>query len=65
MFKRLYAQATEFLKDMRSELKKVSFPNRTETMGSTAVVIIFVVIVGMFLAFVDTILVKLISQIIG
>jgi preprotein translocase subunit SecE len=63
MIKRLYTQAAEFLKDMRSEIKKVTFPSRAETMGSTAVVIVFVFVVGAFLAVVDTILVKLVSQI--
>jgi preprotein translocase subunit SecE len=64
MFKRVFNQAGEFIKDMRSELKKVTFPSRAETMGSTAVVIVFVFMVGAFLAVVDTILVKIVSRII-
>jgi preprotein translocase subunit SecE len=64
MFKRLYLQIVEFFKDLRSELKKVTYPTRSETVGSTAVVLIFVFIVGIFLAMTDTLLVKLVRQII-
>ena len=64
MFKRFYSKIVEFFKDLRSELKKVTYPTKSETVGSTAVVLIFVFIVGIFLAMTDALLVKLVRQII-
>jgi len=64
MIKRIYLQTAEFFKDMKSELKKVTYPTRSETIGSTTVVLVFVFIVGIFLAIVDALLVKLVSVII-
>jgi preprotein translocase subunit SecE len=64
MFKQLWAQITEFLTDVRSELKKISYPTRSETMGSTTVVIVLVVIVSVFLALTDLLLVRLLGKII-
>jgi len=64
MIKRIYLQIAEFFKDMKSELKKVTYPTRSETIGSTTVVLVFVFIVGIFLAIVDALLVKLVSVII-
>lgn len=49
----------DFFKGVKSELLKVTFPSKHETIGSTTVVIIFTVIVALFLAGVDVILVRL------
>ncbi|MEK7798014.1 MAG: preprotein translocase subunit SecE, partial [Nitrospirota bacterium] len=46
MFKQGWAKLNEFLTDVRSELKKISYPTRGETIGSTTVVIVLVVIVS-------------------
>lgn len=64
MFKRAWANITEFLADVRSELRKISYPTRAETMGSTMVVIVLVVIVSIFLALTDLLLVRLMGKII-
>lgn len=64
MFKQLWANVTEFLADVRSELKKISYPTRSETIGSTTVVIVLVVIVSLFLALTDLLLVRLMGRII-
>jgi len=64
MFKRLWSSLVEFLADVRSEFKKVSFPTRSETMGSTTVVIVFCVIMSIYLSFVDSFLVWLVSKVI-
>ncbi len=64
MFKQLWADITEFLTDVRSELKKISYPTRSETIGSTTVVIVLVVIVSVFLALTDLLLVRLLGKII-
>lgn len=52
----MYAKAVQFLRDVRSELRKVTFPSRTETMASTAVVIVVVFIIALYLGIVDFIL---------
>jgi preprotein translocase subunit SecE len=64
MFKRIWAQIVEFLVDVRSELKKVTYPTRGETIGSTTVVIVLVVLVSIFLALADLLLVRLVGKII-
>lgn len=63
MFKRLWETVVDFLSDVRSELKKVSYPTKNETIGSTTVVLIFCVIMSMYLSFVDSLLVWIISKI--
>ncbi len=63
MFKKLWASVVEFLTDVRAEVRKVSFPTRSETMGSTTVVIVFCIIMSFYLSIVDTFLVWLISKI--
>jgi preprotein translocase subunit SecE len=64
MFTRLWSAITQFLADVRSEVRKVSFPSWSETVGSTTVVIIFCVIMSIYLSVVDTFLVWLISKVI-
>lgn len=64
MFKQLWVNINEFLADVRSELKKISYPTRSETIGSTTVVIVLVVIVSVFLALTDLLLVRLMGKII-
>ena len=64
MFKRLWNTIVEFLVDVRSELKKVTYPTRSETIGSTTVVIVLVLIVSLFLALADLVLVRLVGKII-
>ena len=57
MFKRLIDTVKEFLSDVRAELKKVSFPTRAETVGSTTVVIVFCVFMSLYLSVIDSFLV--------
>jgi preprotein translocase subunit SecE len=49
----IFGRITGFLGEVKAEVRKVVFPSRTETIGSTAVVIVFVVILGVFLSIVD------------
>lgn len=64
MVTRHWESTKEFLLDVRSELRKVSFPSYSDTVGSTTVVIVLVVIVSLFLALADLVLVRLIGRII-
>jgi len=49
----LIDQTIKFLREVKVELKKVSWPSRKETIGSTSVVLIVVIIVALFLGLVD------------
>lgn len=64
MLKKVWQSIIEFLSEARSELKKVTFPSRSETLGSTTVVIIFCVVMSLYLSVVDMFLVWLVSKII-
>jgi preprotein translocase subunit SecE len=46
-------KSLQFLREVRVELKKVTWPTRKQTLGSTAVVIILVMIISLFLGIVD------------
>ena len=63
MFRKFIDSIREFFIDVRGELKKVSFPTRAETVGSTTVVIVFCIIMSLYLSFVDSILVWLVGKI--
>ena len=43
----------QFLREVKVELKKVTWPSRKQTIGSTVVVIVLVIIVSLFLGIVD------------
>lgn len=63
MFSKLTGSIREFFSDVRGELKKVSFPTRAETVGSTTVVIVFCIIMSLYLSFIDSFLVWVVSKI--
>lgn len=46
-------KAIQFLREVKVELKKVTWPSRKQTMGSTVVVLVIVTIISLFLGFVD------------
>ncbi len=64
MFKRMTDSIRTFITDVRGELKKVSFPTRAETVGSTTVVIVFCIIMSLYLSVIDSFLVWLVGKII-
>lgn len=51
--KGIFDQSIQFLREVKVELKKVAWPSRKQTMGSTAVVLILVFIISAFLGVVD------------
>ncbi|HEX9756807.1 MAG TPA: preprotein translocase subunit SecE [Nitrospiria bacterium] len=65
MIKKFFSSIVEFLKEVKAELKKTSYPTQKETIGSTTVVLIFVVIMSVFLAVVDRVLSDLVKAVIG
>lgn len=46
-------QSIQFLREVKVELKKVTWPTRKQTIGSTIVVIILVMIISVFLGMCD------------
>jgi preprotein translocase subunit SecE len=50
------AQAKQFYADTRSEMRKVSWPNRQEVVGTTVVVMVAVAVFGLYFFVVDSIL---------
>ena len=52
---------TNFFKDVKVELKKVSWPTRNELIGSTAVVIVAVALLGAIIGIWDFILSRAIN----
>jgi preprotein translocase subunit SecE len=50
---RFFSKAIQFLREVKVELKKVAWPSRKQTIGSTAVVIALVVLISLFLGVVD------------
>jgi preprotein translocase subunit SecE len=48
-----WVKTRQFLQEVKMELKRVTWPSRKETIGSTVVVIILVLIISFFLGIVD------------
>ena len=46
-------KSMQFLREVKIELKKVTWPTRKQTMGSTVVVVVLTMIFSLFLALVD------------
>jgi len=44
----------QFLREVKIELKKVTWPSRKQTLGSSTVVIILVLLISLFLFFIDS-----------
>lgn len=57
--------AWEFLKEAQVELRKVVWPTRQETLQTTMVVILMVVVTALFLWGIDTLLLWLVSLLTG
>jgi preprotein translocase subunit SecE len=45
--------ATDYVRDVRVEMNKVSWPSRTELRDSTLVVIVMVIVISIFIGIVD------------
>ena len=53
-----------FFVDVRAELSKVTFPSKQETIGATTVVIVFALILSLFVAIVDVLLIRLLRLVV-
>lgn len=57
--------ARQYLREVGYELRKVVWPSRKETVASTAVVLVIVILCGIYLGFVDLILARFVRLLIG
>ena len=64
MFKRMTESIRLFVTDVRTEMKKVSFPSRAETIGSTTVVNVFCILMSVYLSVIDSFLSWLVGKLI-
>ena len=60
-----FARAAKWLKDMKSELKKVQWPSFKQTMNNTGIVILCVIVVGIFIWLFDAVAGALIEFLLG
>ena len=63
--KEVMQKIIQFIKEAKIELKKVTWPTPKQTLASTAVVIIIVFIVSIYLGIVDFALAKLVKFVLG
>ncbi len=56
-----YQNARQFLREALQELRKVTWPERRETLGTTAIVLFLVVVISTFLGLVDFGLARLVK----
>jgi preprotein translocase subunit SecE len=61
----MFEKLIRFLREVRNELKKVSWPSRNEIRESTTVVIVIVLILAVFIGLVDRALSLLVTFIFG
>jgi preprotein translocase subunit SecE len=61
----IWNRFTAFVREVMAELKKVSWPSRQETVESTSVVLMTVVLVTLFIGLCDMMLAKLLNMILG
>jgi preprotein translocase subunit SecE len=55
----------QYLREVVYELRRVVWPSRKETLGSTSVVLVIVILCGVFLGVVDLVLSRLIRVFVG
>ena len=59
--KEFIRQSIEFLREVKIELLKVTFPTRQETVGSTLLVLLLTAIVAVYLGFSDWVLARIVK----
>jgi len=64
-FKLLLEKVKQFYREVRVELRKITWPPRKETIASTSVVLIIVIIVACFLGVVDFCLSEIVKTILS
>ena len=57
----MITKAVQFLSEVKSEVKKVTWPSKKEALGGTAVVLLVVFFMALFLGLVDLLLSKIVA----
>ena len=57
----MVSKAIQFLSEVKGEDKKVTWPSKKEAMGGTAVVLVVVFLMALFLGLVDVLLSKIVE----
>lgn len=60
--KAFIAEAIQFLREVKVELQKVTFPTRQETFGSTMVVLVLTIILALYLGFSDWAIARIVKM---
>jgi preprotein translocase subunit SecE len=61
----LWNRGRQYLREVSYELRKVVWPSRKETLGSTSVVLVIVILTGIFLGIVDMFLSRIMRFFVG
>lgn len=56
---------TKFMREVRQEVNKVTWPTRKETMVSTSMVLLLVLVSALFFWFVDSLILFMVQKILG
>jgi preprotein translocase subunit SecE len=60
--KEYWILVTQFFREVKAELQKVTFPTRQETVGSTIVVLVLTAIIALYLGFSDWALSRIVKM---
>jgi preprotein translocase subunit SecE len=60
-----FDKVKQFLREVKTELRKVTWPQKKETVASTSIVLVIVIIIAIFLGLVDLGLSKIIKVILS
>ncbi|MCC7202468.1 MAG: preprotein translocase subunit SecE [Nitrospirae bacterium] len=63
MFAKTIENIKIFLQEVKSEVKKVTFPSKDETLGTTAVVLVLVSLATIYLWVIDVALSEIVAKI--
>ena len=63
--KKIVEETKQFFREVKSEFKKVAWPQRKETIASTSVVLVIVLIISLYLGIVDAVLSRIVKTILG
>jgi preprotein translocase SecE subunit len=58
----LFGRIREFLQEVQTEMRRMAFPSRSETLGATFVVVAFVIVLSVFLALTDSVLSRFVAK---
>ena len=61
----MVAKAIQFLLEVRGEVNKVTWPSKKEALGGTAVVVVVVLIMAVFLGLIDVLLSKIVEALLN